>query len=161
MRFRQRNRLIAAASQATVILEAGWRSGSLNTAGHAGQLGRPLGAVPGPVTSAASAGCHRLIRDYAAVLVTTPDEMAELAPLGEQQSLVRTPPPKPVREPQRPRGDVRLLDAMSFVSPRTATDIATRAGYSVEIAQAMLGTHELEGLVGERERGWVRVKPKD
>ncbi|MFT4124509.1 MAG: DNA-processing protein DprA [Microbacteriaceae bacterium] len=79
-RFLQRNRLIAAASLATVVLEAGWRSGSLNTAGHAAQLGRPLGAVPGPVTSPASAGCHRLLREYDAVLVTNAAEMAELAP---------------------------------------------------------------------------------
>lgn len=50
-RFLQRNRLIAASSAATVVIEAGWRSGSLNTAGHAAALGRPLGAVPGPVTS--------------------------------------------------------------------------------------------------------------
>ncbi|PRY69948.1 DNA processing protein [Glaciihabitans tibetensis] len=80
-RFLQRNRLIAAASRATVVMEAGWRSGSLNTAGHAAALARPLGAVPGPVTSAASAGCHRLIREFDAVCVTNPDEMAELAPL--------------------------------------------------------------------------------
>ena len=77
-RFLQRNRLIAANSRATLVVEAGWRSGSLNTAGHASSLGRPLGAVPGPVTSAASAGCHRLIRDYSATLVTHPDEAAEL-----------------------------------------------------------------------------------
>jgi DNA processing protein len=77
-RFLSRNRLIAAATHATVVVEAGWRSGSLNTAGHAHQLGRPVGAVPGPVTSAASAGCHRLIRDYGAILVTNADEAAEL-----------------------------------------------------------------------------------
>jgi pyruvate/2-oxoglutarate dehydrogenase complex dihydrolipoamide dehydrogenase (E3) component len=46
-----------------VIVEAGSRSGSLNTAGHAKALGRPLGAVPGPVTSASSEGCHRLLRE--------------------------------------------------------------------------------------------------
>ena len=77
-RFLMRNRLIAAASTATLVVEAGWRSGSLNTAGHAIALGRPLGAVPGPVTSAASAGCHRLIRDFGATLVTTAEEAAEL-----------------------------------------------------------------------------------
>ena len=82
-RFLMRNRLIAAASDATVVVEAGARSGSLNTAGHAAQLGRPLGAVPGPITSPASTGCHRLIREYGAICVTSPDEMAELAePLG-------------------------------------------------------------------------------
>jgi len=86
------------------VLEAGWRSGSLNTAGHAAALGRPLGAVPGPVTSAASAGCHRLIREFDAVSVTGPDEMAELAPLGAGGS---TPiGGRAAADPLR-RGDVR------------------------------------------------------
>ena len=79
-RFLLRNRLIAASAQATVVMEAGWRSGSLNTANHAATLGRPLGVVPGPVTSASSAGCHRLLREYDAVCVTTASEMMELLP---------------------------------------------------------------------------------
>jgi DNA processing protein len=77
-RFLMRNRLIAAASTATLVVEAGWRSGSLNTAGHATVLGRPVGAVPGPITSAASAGCHRLIRDFGATIVTTTEEAVAL-----------------------------------------------------------------------------------
>lgn len=77
-RFLSRNRLLAAATQATVIVEAGFRSGSLNTAGHAASLGRPLGAVPGNVTSAASAGCHRLLREYDARAITTGAEALEL-----------------------------------------------------------------------------------
>jgi DNA processing protein len=77
-RFLARNRLIAASTPATVIVEAGWRSGSLSTAGYAREIGRPVGAVPGPVTSAASAGCHRLIREYGATLVTNTEEAAEL-----------------------------------------------------------------------------------
>lgn len=77
-RFLARNRLIAASTHATIVVEAGWRSGSLNTAGHAHFLARAVGAVPGPITSATSAGCHRLIRDYGATLVTNADEIAEL-----------------------------------------------------------------------------------
>ena len=73
-----RNRLIAASTKATLVIEAGWRSGSLNVAGHAGALGRSLGAVPGPVTSAASAGCHRLIREFGATLITNADEAFDL-----------------------------------------------------------------------------------
>lgn len=76
-RFLQRNRLIAAGTKATVVVEAGGRSGSLNTAAHATALGRPVGAVPGPVTSAASTGCHLLIREGAAC-VTDADQVAEL-----------------------------------------------------------------------------------
>lgn len=77
-RFLARNRLIASAARSTVVVEAGWRSGSLNTAGHALTLGRPVGAIPGPTTSAASAGCHRLIRDHGATLVTTVNDIVEL-----------------------------------------------------------------------------------
>jgi DNA processing protein len=171
-RFLQRNRLIAAASQATVVIEAGWRSGSLNTAGHAAQIGRPVGAVPGPVTSAASAGCHRLIRDYDATLVTTADEIAELVgatPRAASFGLEPGPPPEPgsrvevVEATQRNRSaeETRLLDAISVTSPRQVQDIAARAGLSIAAVQSLLGALELEEIVTERERGWVKKKPKD
>ena len=152
-RFLQRNRLIAAASLATIVLEAGWRSGSLNTAGHASALGRPLGAVPGPVTSAASAGCHRLIRDYDAVCVTNADEMAELAPLGEVQARLPMAAEDDRSSPER----TRLFDALSARSPRTTTDVAARSGLSIPEVQALLGSLQLEGEVHESERGWTRV----
>jgi DNA processing protein len=77
-RFLMRNRLIAAGSTTTLVVEAGWRSGSLNVAGHAKALGRPLGAVPGPVTSPTSAGCHRLIKEYGAHIITDATDAAEL-----------------------------------------------------------------------------------
>ena len=78
-RFLQRNRLIAALSSATVVTEAGWRSGSINTANHALELGRPVFAIPGPITSPASAGCNRLIRDsQAAILLDLADLPVEL-----------------------------------------------------------------------------------
>lgn len=69
-RFQARNRLMAALANATVIVEAGVRSGSLATARHAAALFRPVGVVPGPVTSAASAGCHQLLRETDAFIVT-------------------------------------------------------------------------------------------
>jgi DNA processing protein len=69
-RFLQRNRLIAALTTGTVVVEAAVRSGSLNTARTAERLGKPVGAVPGPVTSPTSAGCHALVRAGAAVVVT-------------------------------------------------------------------------------------------
>ncbi|WP_233204549.1 DNA-processing protein DprA [Cryobacterium sp. Y62] len=77
-RFLMRNRLIAAVARATVITEAGWRSGALNIAAHALGINRPVGAVPGLVTSPASAGCHRLIREYGAQLVTNAEDAAAL-----------------------------------------------------------------------------------
>lgn len=69
-RFLARNRILGAISGATVIVEAGYRSGSLNVAARAAQIGRPVGAVPVPVTSAASSGAHRLLREGIASLIT-------------------------------------------------------------------------------------------
>lgn len=77
-RFLMRNRVIASFSQATIVAEAGARSGSLNTAGHAHALGHPIGAVPGPVTSVTSTGCHRLVREFGATLIAEVDHAAEL-----------------------------------------------------------------------------------
>lgn len=150
-RFLQRNRLIAAVSQATVVLEAGWRSGSLNTAGHAAALGRPLGAVPGPVTSATSAGCHRLIRDFGATCVTNPEEMAELMP---STALLDSG-----AEQRRDHSseETRVLDALSVKSPRDVEDVARRTGLAVSSVRAVFGALELEGTVAQRERGWVKA----
>lgn len=77
-RFLQRNRMLAALSGATVVVEAGHRSGSLNVAGQAHALGRPVGAVPGPVTSPASAGCHRLIQEGLASLIIDAQDVTDL-----------------------------------------------------------------------------------
>lgn len=81
-RFLQRNRLIAALSGAVLVVEARWRSGAQNTAGHALGLGREVGVVPGPVTSPQSAGCHRLLRESPAVVVTDLEEAMALMPGG-------------------------------------------------------------------------------
>jgi len=77
LRFRDRNRILAALTQGTVIIEAGLFSGALNTARHAAALGRPVMAIPGPVTSAQSAGCHQLIREKRATLVTGTDDILD------------------------------------------------------------------------------------
>lgn len=100
-RFMQRNRLLAAASSATVVVEAGTRSGALHVAANAAGLGREVAAFPGPVTSANSSGTHLLISDGVAQLVTSADDIRQLvdgatpggpAPLGGINSLPRLDP---------------------------------------------------------------------
>ena len=145
-RFLQRNRLIAAASQATVVLEAGWRSGSLNTAAHALTLGRPVGMVPGPVTSAASAGCHRYIREKPVTLVTGPDEMAQLV----------APAESPGGFSEEHTDAARVLDSLSKRTARSASDLAARSGLSVAAVQAALGTLELDDRARQRDGAWLR-----
>ena len=84
LRFLIRNRVIGALTRGTVVVEAGWRSGALNTARHARDLRRPVMAVPGPVTSEGSAGCHKIIREWGAVCVTSAHDVIELlTPLCE------------------------------------------------------------------------------
>lgn len=81
-RFLTRNRLIAAIASATIVIEAAHRSGSLRTARDAAELLRPVMAIPGPITSPTSEGCHRLIADRSAEIVTSvSDVIALLSPL--------------------------------------------------------------------------------
>ncbi|PPH20514.1 DNA-protecting protein DprA [Rathayibacter sp. AY1C4] len=142
-RFLQRNRLIAASTSATVVVEAGARSGSLNTAGHAAALGRPLGAVPGPVTSASSAGCHRLLREYAATCVTSPPDVLELLGVGE---------PK-VEPSERSAAQSRVLDALLSPCAHQAIDVAREIGLSIGETIAILGSLLVEGIVDRTEDG--------
>lgn len=155
-RFLSRNRLIAAVANATVVVEAGWRSGSLNTAGHAASLGRPLGAVPGPVTSAASAGCHRLMREYDARCVTTAAEIRELwsfDALSEGQPAMSDTAEDPEQG--------RLLDAMSTRVAATVLELTRRSGLGPSRVSALLGILELEGSVRRTESGWQKRSFED
>jgi DNA processing protein len=77
-RFLIRNRLIAALSRSTVVVEAKFVSGSIRTARDAAEIFRPVFAIPGPVTSALSEGCHRLIAERVADIATSLDEILEV-----------------------------------------------------------------------------------
>ncbi|MDU7427860.1 MAG: DNA-processing protein DprA [Actinomyces urogenitalis] len=159
-RFLSRNRLIAAMSQATVVIEAAWRSGALSTARHAADLGRPLGAVPGPVTSIESAGCHRLLRE-GAVCVTDADEALELVlPLG-----LTDPEADKEADPARAgsglldgldRSSAAVLDAMPARGAASVEALARSAGLAESEVRAALGLLELAGKVCRDPRGWWR-----
>lgn len=159
-RFLQRNRLIAALAGATVVVEAAWRSGALSTARHAAELLRPVGAVPGPVTSMASAGCHRLLREAAAVCVTDAAEVAELLPGGPPAArgadaaggggVLDLPEPDPVA--------TRVHDALGLRTGADVETVAGRAGEEVNRTRAALGRLEMAGLAERRADGWRAVR---
>jgi DNA processing protein len=158
-RFLQRNRLIAALSAATVVVEARWRSGALNTAHHAAGLGRPVGAVPGSVHSANSAGCHRLLRDGTAVCVTDAADVVELAgPLGG------VPEGDTAREAAAPTKDqdgltvpdLLVLDGLPVRASTTVDKLASVAGLSVREVMSGLSRLELAGLALRSTEGWRR-----
>ncbi|PPG50631.1 DNA-protecting protein DprA [Rathayibacter sp. AY2B3] len=146
-RFLQRNRLIAASTAGTVVVEAGARSGSLNTAGHAAALGRPLGAVPGPVTSASSAGCHRLLREYAATCVTSPPDVLELLGVGDEDGTRRA----------LTAAETRVLAVVDSEGGCDAATVARLAGESLDSALSALGALLADGRVHRSEDGdWER-----
>ena len=147
-RFLQRNRLIAAIAGATVVIEAGYRSGSLNTATHARDLDRPIGVVPGPITSGASAGCHRLLRtNPATTLVTTVADVAEL--FGHDPTAERF-------DARDSDTIVRILDSLSIAKPRSVAAIAATAGIEAATVTATLGSLEGEGRVVRSIHGWIQ-----
>ncbi len=82
-RFLTRNRLIASISQATLVVEAAFRSGSLRTARDAAELMRPVMAIPGPINSPTSEGCHRLIGERAAEIVTSIADAVEFIGINQ------------------------------------------------------------------------------
>lgn len=114
-RFLQRNRLIAALSATTVIVEARWRSGAQNTAHHALALGRPVGVVPGSIFSAASAGCHRLLRETPSTVVTDAADVVELMAGGE-----------PAGAPAPAAGqEAGIQQALPLTAPGTASRLSS------------------------------------
>jgi DNA processing protein len=156
-RFLQRNRLIAALASVTVVVEARWRSGALNTAHHAEALGRAVGAVPGSVHSANSAGCHRLLRDGGAVCVTDAGEIVELAaPSGE--SLPELRDGGSAVHDGLTLEDLILLDALPLRSTSSVEKLCSVAGLGPESVRAGLGRLGLLGLAVSESGGWKRSK---
>lgn len=147
-RFLARNRLIGAAV-ATCIVEAAARSGALSTANHAIALGRPLGAVPGPATAVSSVGCHALIRDGKAVLVSSTRELLELA------GPIR---PDPAHDSGEGFADPLQRRAYDAIAARgsSISQIAKVAGLTVPEAMAALTGLEMAGLARSRYGMWQR-----
>jgi DNA processing protein len=156
VRFLARNRLIAALTQGTVVVEAALRSGARNTAGWALECGRPLMAVPGPVHSRASAAPHLMIRSGQATLVTCAAEVVELVGgLGEH------PVPSGVT-PQRvtdalSEEQLAVFEATPARRPVSFGEIALAAGVPVPSCLAALHVLEDLGLVEASGQGWRAV----
>lgn len=148
-RFLQRNRLIAALSRATVVVEAGWRSGSINTANHATTINRRVGAVPGSLHSPTSAGCHRLIREQVAELVTSAQDVIDLAErstLWLQDEIFSN----------LGALEKRCLDALQ-AKWQPLDRIASAAGLTHSEAKLGLTSLELDSLAEASFQGWRRT----
>jgi DNA processing protein len=151
--FLVRNRVIAALSRGTVVVEAARRSGALNTARHARDQGRPLMAVPGPVTSGLSAGCHEIIRDWGAICVTGARDVTEVLSFPGDEL------PGRARGPVLPRDALdpvtrQVLEAVPARAGRGPARIAVVAGVGFDTAMRCLGALAAAGFVERTDRGW-------
>jgi DNA processing protein len=155
--FLIRNRIIAALSRGTVVVEAALRSGALSTARHARELRRPVMAVPGPVTSDQSAGCHELIREWGALCVTSVRDVVEhVSPVGGDPSGPRLGPAVP-RDHLDPV-TTAVLEAVPARGGRGPASIAVLAGVDLDTALRCLGLLAAAGFVRRCEQGWrVRI----
>ena len=150
-RFLTRNRLVAALAGATVVVEAGLRSGAASTAAWARALGRVVCAVPGPVTSAASAGCHVLLRS-GAELVTRADEVREIiGRAGEFADELPHPadPLDALSEAER-----LVYEALPARGARTPDEIAVAAGLPAAGVLGSLAMLEIAGLAQRQDGRW-------
>jgi len=154
IRFLSRNRLIAALTAATVVVEASIRSGALNTANWAARLNRHLLAVPGPVTSAQSQGVHQLIRTGGAMLATSGDDVLEV--VGRPgEHLIAEPRAETRARDRLSQRDQMVLDAVPVVRSAKPDSIARTAGVGLkEVAGALLRLQK-RGMVERQNDGWV------
>ncbi|MFC8349085.1 DNA-processing protein DprA [Streptomyces sp. NPDC057280] len=150
-RFVLRNRVIAALTRGTVVVEAAYRSGSLVTARAAQRLGRHTMGVPGPATSGLSAGVHELLRGDAE-LVTDAEEVVEVVgEMGELAPERRGPVlPRDLLEP----GARRVLDALPARRAATAAEVGRGAQTTQDEAVARLYELRSLGYVERHGDGW-------
>ena len=157
-RFLIRNRLIAALSQATVIVEGAVRSGAQNTVSWALSMSRPVLAIPGPITSAMSVTPHRLVRNGEATLATSVEEIASaLEPLNPQQEVL----PWDKKESENLTDqEQRIVNALPHSRGRSIDDLCVGLGLSAMAVLAGLTRLVQMGLAEEYREGLWR-QPRD
>lgn len=163
VRFLSRNRLIAALTRGTVVVEAAVRSGALNTATWATRLNRTVMGVPGSVHSAPSEGVHELIRSGAAQLVTRAEHVLEL--VSEAGTALYVPPrAEPTARDRLEPVDQRVLEAVPLHQAAPLHSIARTAGLAAAEVRSSLGRLQRLGWVtdvgdsgAQRGDAWRRV----
>jgi DNA processing protein len=156
-RFLVRNRLIAALGEGTVVVEAGIRSGARNTAASAAVLGRVVMAVPGPISSAMSLGCHAILRDGHAVLVGSVPEIIECTGRIGTDLVDPSVGATRVTDDLEPH-TLRVYEACRPGSSLVAEQLAVASGVPLSRVRAALPELELMGLVRQRDGGWQRQR---
>lgn len=158
-RFLSRNRLVAALTRGTIVMEAAWRSGALSTLTWAEAFGRATMAVPGPILSVQSLGCHQRIRDGRATLISTADEarelMSETGVVDVEDNYELIFPPSSIQELSA--NELKVYDAIGFEASDSAS-IAHEAGFTLALTIHLLVELERRSLVARQGSLWRRLE---
>jgi DNA processing protein len=146
--FPNRNRIIAALARVTIVVEAPFGSGALRTSDHADTIGRTVGAVPGPIDSAASAGTNQLIRDGGATVVACVEDAMALMGL----SIPARTSPTIQTDAER-----RIWDELQH-GPATLDLLCARSGLPVQECLASVTALELRGAIECALTGEIRKR---
>ena len=163
-RFLERNRLIAALARHTIVVEARWRSGALNTARHAMEIGRTLWAVPGQINSPNSVGTNRLLRDGLAQTLTEAADILEYDAaagfeLGTEHESEWDQAASSSTLDELTERQGRVWDDLSPRSYRGVDEIAAALGLSARDVMADLFHLERCGLAESSGTSWRKVRP--
>jgi DNA processing protein len=143
--FPKRNRIIAALAPVTIVIEAGHKSGALNTAGQALELGRVVAAVPGPIDSEQSAGSNQLLRDGAVMIASIEDALAVLG----------VTLPKQRETPDLPDSERRLWDSLGD-GPSDVDCLSAKTGIPLAQCLSSISSLEILGLIECSPAGVIR-----
>jgi DNA processing protein len=154
--FPRRNRIVAALSLATLVVEAGATSGALITARLANEIGRTVLVLPGPVDNPECAGAHQLIRDGATLVASIDHILEEVGPL---LTLSQGAPPAPADNPRAAAltGRERQLYLLLDDTPRTVDDLVRIADLPVSVISTVALSLELRRLAKKTPGGFVRA----
>ncbi|MBE6028145.1 MAG: DNA-protecting protein DprA [Clostridiales bacterium] len=136
--FPARNRIISGLAEAVVIVEAGLNSGSLITAKHAAEQGRPVYAVPGNINSQSSIGTNLLIRDGVTPLVIIDDLIRDIGAATKKDAVSR---------PDMDADEERIFEVVRLMSGPTVDEIIRGTGFDPQLVNSLLTVMEIKGII--------------
>lgn len=157
-RFLHRNRLIAALSKVSIVVEARYRSGALNTAHHAHDLGRTVGAVPGPINVPSSAGCHRLIKDTPTLLIDDPRDLEQLYEPGTATQSSEHDSGQTRAHDMLTMEEMLVYEALPLRGGRNLEQLCDMTGLSVPRTTGILTKLSRHKLVESNASGWRQLR---